>query len=222
MILAAGRGERLRPLTDQVPKPLLTINGKALIEYHIEALVEAGIHQLVINHAWLGVQIETKLGTGQAYGAQIDYSPEAVPGLETAGGILQALPKLTDGESPFIVVNADVFTDFDFRVLQGHALQPECLAHLVLVPTPTYKAQGDFGLASGKVTPHGDLTFGGMSLLHPRLFAGLTPGVHPLAPLLRAAMQKGQVSGVCYEGAWNDIGTPERLTAYQTELDWPI
>jgi len=211
MILAAGRGNRLRPLADHTPKPLLTVKGKALIEYHIDALVRAGIHQLVINHAWLGEQIEAKLGSGSVYGADILYSPEAVPGLETAGGILKALPLLTDGETPFVVVNGDVLTDFNFQDLHQHRLAAGCLAHLVLVATPAYKAQGDFGLEAGRVTSQGDLTFAGISVLHPHLFEGLSPGARPLAPLLRAAMAKGQVTGVCYQGVWHDIGTPERL-----------
>lgn len=211
MILAAGRGNRLRPLTDHEPKPLLTVKGKSLIEYHIEALVRAGIHQLVINHAWLGKKIEAKLGSGIAYDAEIEYSEEGEQGLETAGGILQALPKLTDGKSPFVVVNGDVLTDFDFQALSQHTLADGCLAHLVLVPTPAYKKQGDFGLQSGRVTEQGDLTFSGISLLHPDLFKDLTPGVRPLAPVLRAAMKDGQVTGVCYQGRWDDIGTPERL-----------
>lgn len=211
MILAAGRGNRLRPLTDHQPKPLLLVKGRPLIVYHIEALVHAGIHQLVINHAWLGKQIEDELGSGAAYGATIEYSAEGELGLETAGGILQALPKLTDGQSPFMVVNGDVLTDFDFQALRQHRLADGCLAHLVLVPTPAYKQKGDFGLQTGQVTPQGDLTFSGISLLHPDLFKGLALGVQPLAPLLRAAMAKGQVTGVCYHGAWDDIGTPERL-----------
>lgn len=211
MILAAGRGNRLRPLTDDQPKPLLTVKGKPLIVYHIEALVRAGIHQLVINHAWLGKQIESELGSGTAYGATIAYSAEGEWGLETAGGILQALPKLTDGQSPFMVVNGDVLTDFDFQSLSQHRLADGCLAHLVLVPTPAYKQQGDFGLQAGQVLAEGDLTFSGISLLHPDLFKGLAPGVRPLAPLLRAAMAKGQVTGVCFHGVWDDIGTPERL-----------
>lgn len=211
MILAAGRGNRLRPLTDHDPKPLLTVKGKSLIEYHIDALVRAGIYQLVINHAWLGKKIEAKLGSGVAYGAEIEYSEEGEQGLETAGGILKALPKLTDGKTPFVVVNGDVLTDFDFQALCQHTLAEGCLAHLVLVPTPAYKAEGDFGLQAGKVTEQGDLTFSGISLFHPDFFKGLTPGVRPLAPVLRAAMKDGQVTGVCYQGRWDDIGTPERL-----------
>lgn len=211
MILAAGRGNRLRPLTDHQPKPLLEVKGKALIEYHIEALVCAGIHQLVINHAWLGEQIEAKLGTGVAYGAEIEYSDEGAQGLETAGGIVQALPKLTDGNTPFVVVNGDVLTDFDFQTLSQHRLADGCLAHLVLVPTPDFKTQGDFGLQAGRVTEAGHLTFSGISLLHPDLFKTVEPGVQPLAPVLRAAMKNQQVTGVCYEGRWDDIGTPERL-----------
>lgn len=214
LILAAGRGNRLRPLTDQLPKPLMDIHGRALIEYHLHALSRAGIKEVVINHAWLGQKIEEALGTGESYQVQITYSPEVEGGLETAGGILQALPLLTDGPRPFLVVNGDIFTDYDFSALAKMILPAECLAHLILVPTPSFKTQGDFGLDNtGKVLETGDYTFSGISLLHPKLFAGLSPGVVPLAPVLREAIKQGKVSGEVYSGQWDDIGTLERLEA---------
>ncbi|MDG4812210.1 nucleotidyltransferase family protein [Hydrogenovibrio sp. 3SP14C1] len=221
MILAAGRGNRLRPLTDQLPKPLMDIHGQALIEYHLHALSRAGIDQVVINHAWLGQKIEAALGTGEAYQIEITYSPEPEGGLETAGGILQALPLLTDGNQPFLVVNGDVFTDFDFSALAKSTLPEGCLAHLILVPTPSFKAQGDFGLdKEGKVLATGDYTFSGISLLHPDLFSGITPGFVPLAPVLRDAIHQGKVTGEVYSGRWDDIGTIERLeTARENGLN---
>jgi MurNAc alpha-1-phosphate uridylyltransferase len=213
MILAAGRGNRLRPLTDVLPKPLMEVGGQALIEHHLLALASAGVTDVVVNHAWLGEKIETKLGNGDAYGVQIQYSPEPEGGLETAGGIVQALPKLTDGSTPFLVVNGDVLTDYDFAGLAKMALPDGVLAHLVLVPTPAFKAAGDFGLEDGRVVAEGEWTFAGISVLHPSLFAGLTPGFEPLAPLLRQAMAAGKVTGEVYSGLWDDIGTVERLEA---------
>lgn len=214
IILAAGRGNRLRPLTDELPKPLVEIHGQSLIEYHLRALSQAGVQQVVINHAWLGQMIEDKLGTGASYEMQITYSPEPEGGLETAGGIVQALPLLTDGKKPFLVVNGDVFTDFNFAALAQATLSKESLAHLILVPTPSFKTQGDFGLSKdGKVMTTGDYTFSGISLLHPDLFSGLEPGVVPLAPVLRKAMKNGLVTGEIYSGRWDDIGTLERLEA---------
>lgn len=207
MILAAGKGERMRPLTLHTPKPLLPVAGKALIEYHIEALAAAGITELVINHAWLGQQVEQALGDGDRYGVRIAYSAESEP-LETGGGIFKALPLL--GDEPFIVVNGDVWTDYDFSLLHGHA---DCLAHLVLVDNPPHHPQGDFSLASGKVSEGGDsrLTYSGISILHPRLFAGCSAGAFALAPLLRTAMGQGQVGGEHFAGRWLDVGTVERL-----------
>ncbi|MGC9386136.1 MAG: N-acetylmuramate alpha-1-phosphate uridylyltransferase MurU [Hydrogenovibrio sp.] len=218
MILAAGRGKRLRPLTDACPKPLMMVGGKALIERHLEALALAGVQQLIINQAWLGEQIEAKLGDGAAYGVQIQYSPEPEGGLETAGGVIQALPYLLADKAnlePFIVVNGDVLTDFDFAGLVKKPLLHEVLAHLILVPTPSFKAKGDFGLDGERVLPQGDWTFSGISLLHPDLFRGLAAGVQPLAPLLREAMGRGLVTGEVHGGYWNDIGTPERLAEAQ-------
>lgn len=213
MILAAGRGERLRPLTDTCPKPLIPLKGKPMIEYHLEKLAQIGVSEVVINQAWLGEQFEQKLGNGEAFGLAISYSPEPQGGLETAGGIIQALPLLD--EAPFLVINGDVFTDFDFDQLPKH-LAAGCLAHLVLVPTPDFKSQGDFGLNSdGLLSPQGEWTFSGISLFSPKLFAGLPAGRLALAPILREAMMQHQVSGQVYHGLWSDVGTLERLQ--QTE-----
>jgi MurNAc alpha-1-phosphate uridylyltransferase len=214
MILAAGRGERMRPLTDHTPKPLLPVAGKPLVQWHVEALVAAGLRQIVINHAWLGEQIEAALGDGGAFGAQIRYSPEA-EALETGGGIFRALPLL--GEAPFVVVNADIVTDYPFQRLPTSL---PGLAHLVLVPNPSHHPQGDFCLEQGLVRAEGVplLTFSGIGVYHPRLFSHCRPGRFPLAPLLRAAMAQGQVSGELYSGHWLDVGTVERL---QQAQEWP-
>jgi MurNAc alpha-1-phosphate uridylyltransferase len=208
MILAAGRGERMRPLTDHTPKALLTAGGKRLIEYHIENLVRAGIHEIVINHAHLGEQIEQVLGDGGGYGVRIFYSPEGEQVLETGGGIFNALPLL--GAGPFIVVNADVWTDYLFAQLPA---DPEGLAHLVLIANPPHHLHGDFALRGGYVLSDDEekLTFSGIGVYRPELFAECKPGKFPLAPLLRQAMEKRQVTGEHYRGTWFDIGTPERL-----------
>jgi MurNAc alpha-1-phosphate uridylyltransferase len=210
MLLAAGRGERMRPLTDATPKALLRVAGRALIEHHIEALARAGVRELVINHAHLGAQLVAALGEGAAYGVHIEYSPEPPGALETGGGIFHALPLL--GEAPFIVVNADIWTDFDFAALPR---QPEGVAHLVLVGNPAHHPQGDFMLDQGRVRDDGParLTYSGIGVYRPALFAGSTRGAFPLAPLLRRAMGAGHVSGERYAGAWFDIGTPARLAA---------
>lgn len=217
MILAAGRGERMRPLTDHTPKPLLLAGGRPLIEWHVRRLAAAGIRQLVINHAWLGAQIEQVLGDGSRFGVAIAYSPEA-SALETAGGIATALPLL--GNAPFLVVNGDVLSDVDFAALQQQAglLDGNSrLAHLLLVDNPPHNPAGDFGLLdNGLLTPGpqagNGLTFSGIAAYHPALFAA-TPAGQPakLAPLLRAAMAEGQVSGSRLDGLWLDVGTPERL-----------
>lgn len=209
MILAAGKGERMRPLTLTTPKPLLPIAGKPLIQWHIEALAKAGLTHLVINHAWLGEQLESTFGTGEQLGVRIHWSPEQQP-LETAGGILQALPLL--GEAPFMLINGDIFTDFDFAGLRDDS---KSLAHLVLVDNPPHKAQGDFVLCDGQVTNPGPddaaLTYSGIAVLHPMLFDGQQPGASALAPLLRRAADQGRVTGQHYGGVWIDVGTPERL-----------
>ena len=208
MILAAGRGERMRPMTDTTPKSLLRIGGQTLIERHVHALVRAGITELVINHDHLGEQIVKALGDGNAYGADISYSPETGRALETGGGIFNALSLL--GSDPFLVVNSDIWTDFAFEQLPT---QPEGLAHLVMVDNPGHHPDGDFSLSMGLLSHSGPamLTFSGIGVYRPELFSGCTAGAFPLAPLLRRAMEAGQVSGEHYTGSWFDIGTPERL-----------
>lgn len=210
MILAAGQGERMRPLTDDTPKPLLRIGGQTLIEHHIHALAQAGFTELVINHAHLGEQIVAALGDGNAYGVEIRYSPETPAALETGGGIFNALPLL--GDAPFLVLNADIWTDFPLAELPR---QIEGLAHLVLVDNPEHHAQGDFSLSAGQVSQRGPamLTFGGIGVYSPELFSACKAGAFPLAPLLRQAMDENRVSGEHYQGSWFDIGTPERLEA---------
>lgn len=210
MILSAGRGERLRPLTDRQPKPLLPAGGKPLIVHLLRALAAAGYSDIVVNLAHLGEQLRAALGDGAQYGVRIRYTEEPDGALETAGGIRNALPLL--GDEPFLVVNGDIVTDFPYASLRG---RPAGLAHLVLVPNPPHKAQGDFGLAGGRLSPDGadGHTFAGIGVYRPQLFAGLTPGRFPLAPLLRQAMAGGQVSGELYRGFWLDVGTPERLDA---------
>lgn len=214
MILAAGRGERMRPLTDHRPKPLLEAAGEALIVRQIRRLHAAGIRELVVNHAHLGGQIEAALGDGARYGVRIRYSPEA-PALETGGGIHQALPLL--GPQPFLAVNGDVWCDLDYRRLQ---LAPGDLARIVLVDTPAWKARGDFALERDRVRAEGaaDLTFAGIGLYHPGLFADCVPGAFPLAPLLRRAAAAGRCGGLYHRGGWSDIGTPERLAALERAL----
>lgn len=210
MILAAGRGERMRPLTDTTPKPLLRIGGQTLIERHVHALARAGITELVINHAYLGEQIVQALGDGDAYGVHICYSPETGGSLETGGGIMNALPLL--GAEPFLAVNGDIWTDFPFDSLPQ---QIDCLAHLVMVDNPDNHLQGDFSLSEGRLSQQGPamLTFSGIGVYRPELFASCSPGAFPLGPLLRTAMDAGQVSGEHYQGSWFDVGTPERLDA---------
>ena len=215
MILAAGRGERMRPLTDHTPKPLLKVGGKPLIVWHLQRLAAAGFKDIVINHAHLGEQIENALGDGSQCGVRIQYSPEKIA-LETAGGIANAMPLL--GDAPFLVVNGDVFTDIDFGALN---LTSPNLAHLVMVDNPPQHAAGDFSLLNGKLSAEGaqKLTFSGVGIYQPSLFAGIVRGeAAKLAPLLRAAMAQGLVSASHHVGAWHDIGTPERLQALDSQL----
>jgi MurNAc alpha-1-phosphate uridylyltransferase len=215
MILAAGRGERMRPLTDHTPKPLLQVGGKPLIVWHLERLAKDGFKELVINHAHLGKQIEQALGSGSAWGLSIEYSSE-IKALETAGGIANALPLL--GDSPFLVVNGDVFTEINFGVLQ---LVSPNLAHLVMVDNPPQHPDGDFALDSGKITARGShkLTFSGVGVYHPALFVDVDRSqAAKLAPLLRSAVAEGLVTGDHYQGVWHDIGTPERLTFLDQQL----
>ncbi len=216
MILAAGRGERMRPLTDHTPKPLLLIAGKPLIVYHLEALRAAGIADLVINTGHLGERLPATLGNGHQWGVRIVYSPEPPDALETGGGIFQALPLL--GAKPFLVVNGDVWTDYPLARLPTTLLG---LAHLVLVDNPPHHPRGDFVLANdGRVGESGEsrLTFSGISILRPELFAGCAPGQFPLGPILRRAMANGAVTGERYTGIWRDIGTPQRLAELDREL----
>lgn len=220
MILAAGRGQRMRPLTDHCPKPLLQAGGKPLIVWQIERLRAAGIGQIVINHAHLGQQLETALGDGHTLGVRIDWSPEP-EALETAGGIRLALEKL--GPAPFLVLNGDVFCDLDLAGLTT-GLAPDTLAHLVLVPNPAHHPAGDFLLGPDRQvratgTAGERLTFSGIGCYHPALFEALPPGrAAPLAPLLREAMAAGRVTGQCHRGHWQDIGTPARLAGLDAWL----
>lgn len=217
MILAAGRGERMRPLTDTCPKPLLCVAGKPLIVWHLERLAKAGCREVVINHAHLGDQIEALLGEGDAWGLNITYSAEPAGALETAGGIVQALPLL--GDEPFLVINGDIFCDWNPAQA---SLADDALAHLVLVPNPEHHPDGDFVLDGIKVGTDGTaakLTFSGIGVYRPALFAGIVPGqVAKLAPLLREAMAQGKVSGELHRGRWTDVGTPQRLSELDTEL----
>lgn len=222
MILAAGKGERMRPLTDHTPKPLLPVGGKPLILWHLEKLAKAGFQRIIINHAHLGDQIEEILGDGEAFGVELRYSREGEP-LETAGGIATALP-LIEGEI-FPVVNGDVFCDYDFARLGGimARMQGEnTLAHLVLVDNPLHHPKGDFELEGEKVldrvSAH-SLTFSGLGVYRRELFASIAPWKKaPLAPLLKQAMQQGRVTGEHFRGRWMDVGTPERLRELDREI----
>lgn len=216
MILAAGKGERLRPLTLHTPKPLVPVAGVPLIEYHLRALAAAGITEVVINHAWLGQQIEDHLGDGARFGVHIRYSAENEP-LETGGGIFRALPLL--GREPFVLVNGDIWTDYRFTALPSRLAG---LAHLVLVDNPAHHPEGDFVLQDGQVLGSSaglpSLTYSGLAVLSPQLFAGCAEGAFKLAPLLRQAMDAGQVSGEYYLGHWVDVGTHERLAEVEQLL----
>ncbi len=207
MILAAGRGERMRPLTDTTPKPLLTVRGAPLLDHLIRQLSDAGFRDIVINIAHLGAQIRAHLGQGERYGVRIRYSDEGASGLETGGGIRRALPLLTS--DPFIVVNGDIYTDYAFAQLP---LTFPGRAHLVLVDNPPHNRAGDFGLRNGRVTETPPrLTFAGIGVYKASLFSGHHEERFPLAPILRAAIAEGAVSGEHYTGFWTDVGTPERL-----------
>lgn len=218
MILAAGLGTRMRPLTDRTPKPLLTVLGKPLIEYHLEKLSAAGIKEVVINHAYLGEQIEEFVGDGTRWNLRVYFSREMEP-LETGGGICQALPLL--GTDPFLVINADVWLDYPLHELIHHAFP--ALAHLVLVPNPAHHPQGDFVLnQDGWVDRHDShdvtYTFSGLSVLRPQLFTGKLPGKFPLAPVFQEAIIKHQVTGELFDGYWLDVGTVQRLDELKAHL----
>jgi MurNAc alpha-1-phosphate uridylyltransferase len=215
MLLAAGRGERMRPLTDHTPKPLLRVGGRPLISWHLAALARAGIGEVVINLSWLGDQLRAALGDGGDFGLTIHYSEEGSPPLETGGGIFKALPLL--GAAPFLVVNGDTFTDVDLASLQ---LSAAADARLVMVPNPPQHPQGDFVL-DGQRLKEGDgprLTYSGIGIFSPALFAGCTGGQFPLLPLLKRAIAAGRLEGQRHGGQWLDIGTPERLNALNRKL----
>jgi MurNAc alpha-1-phosphate uridylyltransferase len=207
MILAAGRGERLRPITDTIPKALVEVRGRSLIERHLDRLAAAGVRTVVINLGWHGERIVERVGSGERYGLQILYSREGDDILETGGGIFKALPML--GTNPFLVINADVFTDMPLP----QRMPPGSAGHLVLVPTPRHKEQGDFDLVDGKVrrSDSPEYTFSGVAMYKPELFEDCEPGRFPLAPLLHRAADEGVLSGELYGGFWEDVGTPERL-----------
>ncbi len=224
MILAAGRGDRMRPLTDKLPKPLLEVAGKPLIQFHVEKLVAAGFRELVINTSWLGSLIEDFLGDGSAWGCEIQWSREPAA-LETAGGIIQALPLL--GSAPFAVINSDIWTDFCFAGLQASKLASGPGAHLVMVDNPAQHSEGDFVLtSSGLLRPRngpqasGDraLTYSGMSIFCAGFFRGRATEKLPLRPLLDEAMQRNRLWGEYYAGRWCDVGTPARLAELDAEL----
>lgn len=214
MVLAAGRGERLRPFTDSLPKPLIKVGGRALIDWHLAALARAGFKQVVVNLSWLGERLRAALGDGSRFGLTIHYSDEGPVALETGGGILKALPLL--GPEPFLVVSADIFTELDFAPLR---LEPAALAHLVLVPNPAHNPRGDFALEGGRVVLTGErFTYGNVGIYRPEFFAGCTPGRFPLVEPLKRAIAAGAVSGELFTGQWSDVGTPERLTELNGRL----
>jgi MurNAc alpha-1-phosphate uridylyltransferase len=215
MILAAGLGTRMRPLTDTTPKPLLEVGGIPLIVWHLERLAHDGFKEIVINIAHLGYKIKEALGDGSEWGVHIVYSDEQEEGgLESAGGIIKALPLL--GKDTFLVVNGDIFTDYDFNTEKK--LGEEILAHLVLVPNPEHNPEGDFALLNGKVVDAKAYTFSGIGYYSPELFKGVPYGKSSIVPLLRAAMKEGKVTGELYEGEWLDIGTPQRLEFLNAQL----
>jgi MurNAc alpha-1-phosphate uridylyltransferase len=238
MVLAAGRGERMRPLTLDRPKPLLEVAGLPLIVHHLHALAMAGFREVVINVSWLGEQIRAALGDGSRYNVRIQYSDEGPEPLETGGGIFRALRLL--GPAPFLVLNGDVWTDYPYARLRG-SLRPDDLAQLVLVPNPVHNERGDFVLRAGRIVEparevgkHGNqgdqgresgrdgererLTFSGVGVYRPELFAGCEDGIFKLAPLIRSAAREGRVGGELHDGEWMDIGTPERLLELDRQL----
>jgi len=215
MLLAAGRGERMRPLTDTLPKPLIEVGGRTLIAWHLLALARAGIREVVINVSWLGAQLHAALGDGSSFGVSIRWSDEGPVPLETGGGIFRALPLL--GPEPFLVVNADIWTDIDFGRL---ALEPEAHAHLVLIPNPAHHPRGDFALEGDRVlnADSGRFTYTGVGVYHREFFAGCTEGRFPLLPLLNRAIAAGRVRGELYRGQWCDVGTAERLASLSARV----
>lgn len=215
IVLAAGRGERMRPLTDSTPKPLLRVAGKPLIGYHLEALARAGVTDVVINLSWLGERIRGTLGDGAEFGVRIVYSDEGPVALETGGGLFKALPWL--GPDPFLVVNGDTWTNIDFSRL---ALESDADAHLVLVSNPDHHPRGDFGLDGGFVVERDvdRFTYSGVGVYRPAFFAGCTPGKFPLLPLLKRAIVARRLRGELHPGDWCDVGSPERLNALEKRI----
>ncbi len=216
MILAAGRGERMRPLTDQTPKPLLEVGGRPLIQWQLRRLSHAGLRRIVINLGWKGEQIRVALGDGREFGVEISYSEEGFPALETGGGIFRALPLL--GTGPFLVVNGDVWSDLELGELRCPS---GSLAHLVLVANPDHNPGGDFRLEGNRVCSRGAgaVTFSGIGIYRPALFSNCRPGRFSLAPLLERAIGEGKVTGEIYRGIWLDVGAPERLACLRRALD---
>lgn len=214
MILAAGRGERLRPLTDSTPKALAEVRGQSLLERHLQAMSDAGVASVVINLGWLGEQIAERIGSGADYGLNVIYSPEDDGILETGGGIHRALPML--GNEPFLVVNADIFTDMP---MPGTDLDEQTLGKLILVPTPTHKAHGDFDVVDGRLrnAEEPQLTFSGVAIYRPEFFANCKAGRFSVAPMLRAAADANQLAASEYSGTWVDVGTIERLEALNSD-----
>jgi MurNAc alpha-1-phosphate uridylyltransferase len=215
MLLAAGRGERLRPITDTLPKPLVQVGGRPLIAWHLAALARAGIRDVVINLSWLGEKLRAALGDGRDFGVSIEWSEEGPVPLEAGGGIFRALPLL--GAAPFLVVNSDIWTDLPFSDL---ALPPDAHAHLVLVPNPSQHPRGDFGLEADLVVNRdsGRFTYCGVGLYRPEFFSGCVAGRFPLLPLLNRAIGARRVRGQVYHGQWSDVGTVERLAALNAQL----
>lgn len=214
MILAAGLGERLRPITDTTPKALVEVGGISMLGQHLQRLADARVKMVVINLGWLGEQIAEQIGSGQQFGLQVVYSPEDDNILDTGGGIKRALPLI--GNVPFWVINADIYTDI---ALPNVKLAADSLAHLVLVPTPAHKASGDFELRDGKVrnSDNQDLTYSGIAFYRPEFFADSGGGRFSVVPLMRAAADRGQIEGSVYNGVWEDVGTPERLEALNSK-----
>jgi MurNAc alpha-1-phosphate uridylyltransferase len=215
MLLAAGRGERMRPITDSTPKPLVQVGGRPLIAWHLAALARAGIREVVINLSWLGAQVRATLGDGRDYGVAITYSDEGPVPLETGGGIFTAVPLL--GPGPFLVVNADIWTDIDFAAV---ALEEHAHARLLLIPNPPHHPGGDFGLEGDLVVTRDTdrYTYSGVGVYRPEFFGGCTPGRFPLLPLLNRAIAAGLVRGEVHRGEWCDVGTVERLASLDARV----
>lgn len=218
IILAAGRGQRMRPLTDTTPKPLLSAGGKPLLAYHLEKLAAAGVQDVVINHAWLGKQIEEYVGDGSDWGVRVSFSPEPEGGLETAGGIIKALPLL--GDAPFWVINGDIWTDWDYRDLPTQ-LPAGALAHLMMVDNPKHNPSGDFSIENGVLVPKSTVTktFAGIGLYRKSLLAPYAEGKLALKPFFERALAKQQLQASSMAGAWTDVGTPERLQQLNQQLE---